>query len=223
MSVNKRTRNTLSLNRWHVAGDTFAARTAMLVVSVLFERSRLRTVRRRRAVAVQTNLIGRLPQLRIVRRPVDIVTRGACDSVSIHHALHEVVPLHPILVRRAVREVIERRLAQGAIFQPPEVLQLRAGLIADRPIVKFPFNRIVGWLSLRVARDARVSRSDIVHPGRIENVAARRMRDMFASRPMTAFTADIPLCDLLGLTVVIDRMAAVAQRPRRPLHIVGRI
>ncbi len=44
----------------------------------------------------------------------------AGDAVAVHHALHEVVALHPVLVRGAVGEVRERRLAELVILEPPE-------------------------------------------------------------------------------------------------------
>jgi hypothetical protein len=120
--MNKRSGYAFGFNRWHVAGDAFAAGTTVLVVTVLFEGRSVRAVRRRWAVAVKTYLIRRLSQLRIVRGPVNVVARGASHSVPIHHALDKVVALHPILMRRAVREIVERRLSESAVFESPEVL-----------------------------------------------------------------------------------------------------
>jgi hypothetical protein len=49
------------------------------------------------------------------------------------------------------------------------------------------------------------------------------MRRVFASRSVAAFTADVPLRYLLGPNVVIHGMTAIAGRPRRAPHMVGRI
>jgi hypothetical protein len=43
------------------------------------------------------------------------------------------------------------------------------------------------------------------------------------TRTVAALAADVPLGHGLGLDVVVDRMAAVAQRAGRPLHVVWRI
>lgn len=49
------------------------------------------------------------------------------------------------------------------------------------------------------------------------------MLNVLASGPMAPLTADIPLCDLLGVDVVAHRMAAIASGPCRPLQVVGRV
>jgi hypothetical protein len=50
----------------------------------------------------------RLPEIRIVRRAMDIVAIGTGDAARIHQALDEVVSLHPVLVRRTVGKVRKR-------------------------------------------------------------------------------------------------------------------
>ena len=47
--------------------------------------------------------------------------------------------------------------------------------------------------------------------------------DVLAARAVAALAADVPFGDRLRLDVVVDRMAAVAERTGRPLHVVGRI
>ena len=83
----------------------------------------MRTVRGRRSVAVQANLIRGLSQLDIVFRAVHVMTRRASDSVPIHDALRKVVALHAILMGGAVRKEIERGFAQRAVLELPVVLQ----------------------------------------------------------------------------------------------------
>src|SRR5579864_6554593 len=49
------------------------------------------------------------------------------------------------------------------------------------------------------------------------------MRDVLTARPVTALAADIPFGDLLGVNVVVHRMAAIARRAGGALHVVRRI
>jgi|SRR5580692_5570256 hypothetical protein len=44
----------------------------------------------------------------------------AHDSVPVHHALHKIIALHAILVRRAIGKIIESSLPQAAVFELPE-------------------------------------------------------------------------------------------------------
>src|SRR5260370_30386459 len=74
-----------------------------------------------------------------------------------------------------------------------------------------------------MALDAGVVGADIVHAGRIHSVAASGMLHVLASRTVAAFAADVPLRDLLGVDVVVDRVAAIAGGTGGPLEIVGRI
>src|SRR6266700_5491512 len=74
-----------------------------------------------------------------------------------------------------------------------------------------------------MALDAGVTRADIIHARRVQNIAACRVIDMCAPGTVTALAADIPFRYLLGLNVVVHRVAAVASWPRGPLHVVGGI
>jgi hypothetical protein len=58
-------------------------------------------------VTVETEFVGRFPQLRVVVGAVNIMAGGACYAVTVHHALDEVVALHPVFVRSAIGEVKE--------------------------------------------------------------------------------------------------------------------
>src|ERR1700722_20434340 len=49
------------------------------------------------------------------------------------------------------------------------------------------------------------------------------MRHMRRAAAMAALAANVPLGDLLGADVVAHGVAAVAERTRRSLHVVGRI
>src|SRR5712671_1706793 len=74
-----------------------------------------------------------------------------------------------------------------------------------------------------MALDAGVTRGDIIHARRVQNIPPCRVIDMCAPGTVTALAPDIPFRYLLGLNVVIHRMAAVACWPRWPLEIVWRI
>ena len=208
--MHERSRDALALDGRHVAGNALGSGAPSLVVRMLLQSGSARTIRPPGRVAIQANLIRRLAQLRIVLRAVHIVARSARNAVPVHHALRKVVALHPILVRSAVGKEIEGGFTQLAVFQFPEVLQPQANVVADRPIVIFPIDRIRQRLSLGMTLDAGIVTGHAVHFRRIQNVAARGMRHMLAARSVAALTADVPLSDLLGLDVVVDGMASVA-------------
>ena len=83
--------------------------------------------------------------------------------MAVHDALHEVVALHAILMRRAVRKVVEGALTKGAVFKFPEILQLQTNVKPNRPVVIPSPYGISQRLSLRVALDAGVSCGHWVH------------------------------------------------------------
>src|SRR5216683_4657335 len=89
----------------HVAGHTLAPRRAVLVVRVLRQGRFARTVARTWPVAIEANFIHRFAELGVVLRAMHVVAIEARHSTPVHHALHEVVPLHPIFMRRAVGEM----------------------------------------------------------------------------------------------------------------------
>ena len=139
-------------------------------------------------------------------------------------ALDEIVALHAVLVGGAVREMGERLFAQFVLFQFPEILQIQSDVEPDRPVVVFAVDRIGQRLPLRMALDAGI-------------VGMRRIR---AVPGFTIFVREArATCSLPGpwhlshptfhsvtvlvVDVVIHRMAAVAERARRALHVVGRI
>ncbi len=119
----------------HMAGHAFVAGTSGRVVRMRFDRRRVRAVRRIRAMAFQAHYVRRLQQVRIVFGAMHIVATEAAHAVRVHLAGNEVVALHPVLVRRSVREMRERLLAELVLFQLPEILQILARLEADRPVV----------------------------------------------------------------------------------------
>ena len=95
------------LDLGHVTGDALATRAANLVMRMCLDGRRMRTVLRVRAVAVQAYLLGRLPQYRVIGRSVHIMAAKAGHTARVHEALHEVVALHPVLMRGAIRKMRE--------------------------------------------------------------------------------------------------------------------
>src|SRR5215469_12349678 len=74
-----------------------------------------------------------------------------------------------------------------------------------------------------MALNASVTGRHVIHLRRIENIAACGMHDVLAAWAVAAFAAHIPLSHLLGVNVIGNRVAPVAERARWPLHVVGRI
>lgn len=94
-------------------------------------------------MTIQAKLIRRLAELRIISRPVHVVTIEASYSAAVHNALDEIVSLHAVFVRGAIREIIEiSRLANRVGFELPEILQFQSHMVADGPIVVFALDRI---------------------------------------------------------------------------------
>ena len=93
----------LRLDLWHMAGHACAARRAVLVMRVLRERCLARPVPGAGSVAIEANFVDGLTELRVILRAVHIVAIEAGHPATVHHALHEVVPLHPVFVRGARR------------------------------------------------------------------------------------------------------------------------
>ena len=142
------------LDPGHVACDAFATRGAVFVVRVLCECRLARPVPRARPVAIQAYLVHRLSKLCVVIRAMDIVAVKACDATAVHHALHEVIALHAVLVRRAICKMSERSLAEIVLFKLPIILEVESDMEADRPVVVFSFDGTGERASLRVALDA---------------------------------------------------------------------
>ncbi len=125
----------------HVARHALAPGRAVFVMRVLLQSSGSRPVERHRTVAIQAQLVGRPSQLRVVLCAVYVVATKAGDPPPVHHTLHEVIPLHAILMRCALRKVRKGELAQCVLFQLPEILQMEPRPKADGPIIVFSLDR----------------------------------------------------------------------------------
>lgn len=136
MGVNQRVGRPLGFNRRHMAGDALASRAARLMVRVLLQSGRARSIGRHRTVTLETKLIGGLAELRVIPRSMRVVAIEAGDSTPVHYALNEIIALHAILVRGAVGKVEEIGGRSERVFlQFPEILQPQADLVANGPVV----------------------------------------------------------------------------------------
>ncbi len=148
------------------------------------------------AVAIEAYLVGWLFQLRVIFRAVYIMAVETGDPAPVHDALHEIVSLHPVLVRRPIREMSEAQLSQRVLFQLPIIPKVESHVIADRPIVigkRFPSTGIHKGTALRMALDAGVARAHVVHSRRIQDIRAGCMLNVEAPRTVASFASHVPL------------------------------
>lgn len=211
------------LNLRHVTLYALPTWAAGLVVRVLFDRARVRSVRRAWAMAFEAHYVCRFNQQSLVLSPMDVAAAGALHAPRIHDTLDEIIALHPVLVRGAVRKMCERHFTKFVLFKLPEVLQLSAHLESHRPVVILTADWVLQWLPLRMALDAGVVGLNKIKAGRIHDVGTRGVRNMVPSWPVTSFTAHIPFGNRFCFDGIVHRMAAVAKWACRALKIVRRV
>src|SRR5665213_238343 len=141
-----------------------------------------------------------------------IVATEAGDAVRVHLAGYEIVALHAILVRCAIRKMREGGLAEFVFLELPHILERGAGLESDGPIVVFAIDRVLERSALGMALDADIVGANIIQARGIHDIRRGGALDMSASRAVALFAADVPLGDGFGFGVVVDGMAAVAER-----------
>src|SRR5262245_20724939 len=95
----------------------------------------MRSVRRLRSVAVETDRTRRLDQVGVVAGAVRIVTAEAGHAARVHDALREIVALHPILAGGAVRVMQPAGLSERVQLELPEIRQAAADPEAERPVI----------------------------------------------------------------------------------------
>lgn len=210
-------------NLRHMACNAFPAGTARFMVRMFFNGARVRSVRRTRAMAFEAHHVSRFDQQRRILSAMDIMATETLYSTRVHHALDKIIALHAVLMRGSVREIHERCFSKLVVFQLPEILQSASHVEPDGPIVVFAFDWVLQRLSLRMALDTGIVRTNEVETRGIDDVCSRGMRNMQAPRPVASLTADIPFGYRFRLDVVIHRMAAIAKRTRGPLEVVRRI
>ena len=122
---------------WHVTRNALATGAICLVMRMRFDGDGVRTVLTIWAVAGAANLVHGFAQHGLVLRAMWIVTAETGDAALIHQALHEIIALHPVFVRSAVRKMGEGCFTQFVLFKFPEIGQFQPGMVADGPIVVF--------------------------------------------------------------------------------------
>src|SRR6185437_3432904 len=155
----------------------------------------------------------------LVLRAVDLVAVEAADVAVVHDAFREVVALHAIFVRGEVGELVEVGDAGLEIFEAPVVGEALAGDVADGPVVVLAVDGTGERAALAVALDAGVVGGDGGEARGVHDVVAGGVRDVKAAGSVALFTADVPLGDLMGVDVVVDGVAAVAERAGGALHV----
>ncbi len=82
------------------------------VMRVRFDGSRMRPVLRVCAVAHQAYLVHWLAQHRVILAAMRVMATEAGHASGIHQALHEIISLHPVLVRRTIGKMREGKIAE---------------------------------------------------------------------------------------------------------------
>src|SRR5882672_6378785 len=113
----------LRLDLWHVTADALAALAVCRVMRVLLQGHGMRSVVGTCTVTGETELVEnhRLPEIRIIARPVNIVAVVTGDPARIHQALNKIISLHPVLVSRAVAVMCKRGRSQRVLLKLPVV------------------------------------------------------------------------------------------------------
>jgi len=198
------------LNTRHVASSALASGTLRIMMRVLAHcspksRGILLTV------AAQTKCIPAHRQIGN-SAAVYLMAIEAADFAMVHVALHEIVALHPVLVRREICILKEIRSAGLRLLELPVVCQTLPSCETDRPVIVFALDRIMQRTALAVALDADIVGTHKIQPARIHDVGLRRVRHVCTAGPVALLAANIPFCYPLGVDVVVHRVAAVARR-----------
>ncbi len=73
-------------------------------------------------MAFQAHKVTGLNKIGIVFGAMDVMAGVAGNASSVHHALDEVIPLHTVFMRGAVRKMSKAGFAQLVPFQLPIIL-----------------------------------------------------------------------------------------------------
>jgi hypothetical protein len=87
--------------------DTHSAGAVGLMMRVSFDGRGMRTVRGRRAMATQAELVHGLDQVSVIAGPMNVMTIEACYAAAVHDALNEVISLHAVLMSGFVSDMHE--------------------------------------------------------------------------------------------------------------------
>src|SRR5271163_2374845 len=126
-------------------------------MGMLFDSCCSCAIQGKHTVAIHAKSVRWFSQLGIVIRAVNIMATKTGHSTAIHHALNKIIPLHSVLVTRAVGIASECRLPQGMVFQLPKISSVLTHTIPDGPIVILAFDAARGRTSLGMALDAGIA------------------------------------------------------------------
>ena len=154
----------LGLDLRHVAADALTALAIRRMMGVLLQGRSMRSIIGARGMTGDTKLVQshRLSQIRIVPGAVNIMAVVAGDSTRIHQALHEIIPLHPVLVRGTVAVMCKGGRPKSVLLEFPVVTQVQAHAESDGPVVVFAVDGIRFGLALGMTLNARIVRSNAV-------------------------------------------------------------
>ena len=79
---------------------------------------------------------------------VNIMATETSDATAVHHALHEIIALHTVLVRGPISKMCESGVPQFVFFELPIITEFESRAIAHWPVVIFAFNGVGDWASL---------------------------------------------------------------------------
>src|SRR5579863_5059713 len=93
-------------------------------------------------------------QIRAIRIAVDIVTVEAAQPAMVHHTLHKVVALHPILVSRSIWPEVKILNSEQRNFKVPNIRKPLSWKESNRPINIVPTGGKIRGTALAVALNA---------------------------------------------------------------------
>lgn len=131
------------LNLRHMACHALVSTASGFVVGVLLEGRSARTVGRTRSVALQAKHIRGPYEVGGIVSSMDVVTTEAGHAPGVHRARDKIIPLHSILMARAVGKMDEGGVTCFVVLQAPERLQIEANLEPNRPVVILPSRRVL--------------------------------------------------------------------------------
>ena len=106
----------------HVTRDAFVASAATLMMGMRLDRGGMWPSLCVGTMTVETQRIAGFAHHGNIVAAMRIVAAKTRDAASIHQALHEIVALHPVLVRGSVRKVRKGKIAELMFFELPVVL-----------------------------------------------------------------------------------------------------
>ena len=104
-------------NLGHMTGDAFIAGAARLMMRVRLDRGGVWSGLCVGAMTAETQRVAGLAHHGDILGAMRIVAAGACDAARIHQALHEIVALHAVFMRGAVRKVRKGEIAELMFFE----------------------------------------------------------------------------------------------------------